>query len=348
MKSNCDQIFPSELSLNNHLKGNKIFYTSANEVSKLDYVFQIRIGRPKSTLGSPMVEALNAAQGIYEYAKTTPIWLCLSGGIDSECMAISFLKAGIDFRVAILRFLPSLNEYDYSYSVEFCRRHQINYKFFDLDLEEFYQSKDFEHLHESTRCRSPQLLTHMWLFNQIDGIPICAWNPPRIEYDGRKIKFSLPFELYFSYHRYSYQFNKPLRPFFFLETPNLFYSFLNLPVVKKIVSNPESFFNRYDFDEYLLKCHMFRAGGFSFVDRKDKYTGFESFKLVVAQKYKADEHEYTRRFRTPLEKLYPASSSNFSRLCSATVQRLFNFEEINFNHTFYSYKILDDDICFLN
>ena len=59
--------------------------------------------------------------------------LCLSGGIDSECMVHSFLNDQVPFEVVFLKFKNNLNMFDIKTNIEFCESINIKYKFIDLE-----------------------------------------------------------------------------------------------------------------------------------------------------------------------------------------------------------------------
>lgn len=301
-----------QVTQNDHLRVTYVMQTNNSTEEK---IASIKIGTPTSPLESPLLEAIKAAQKIAEIYAGKKIFLCLSGGVDSECMLESFVLAQVHITPVLLAFTGGHNEFDLQHARQACRRHGLQWIEKKVNLDHFYGSTDFHKISTATQCRSPMLVVHMWLFSQLDGVPICAWNAPRIVVNqDHKIRLTLPHELYFSYHRYARVFKQPLRPFFFLETPELYYSFFKLNFVQALLRSPSSWQTLYNLDEYYVKCHMYRSAGYHFNDKKYKYTGFERYKIHVAKTYNADEHEYTRRFRTPLETLFPAPHKSFAEI----------------------------------
>lgn len=86
-------------------------------------------------------ECIMAAKQIATRANQ-PIRVLMSGGIDSEVVALSFLFARITFKVSIVRFKNDWNLHDIIWAVKFCESHGIVYNFIDLDIEEFYHSRE--------------------------------------------------------------------------------------------------------------------------------------------------------------------------------------------------------------
>lgn len=94
-----------------------------------------------------------------------------SGGVDSEVVLRSFIEARIPVRAAILRFRGDLNIHDISWAVISCEALNVPYHFFELDLLEFWRGQAFEYAKE-TYCISPQLVSTMWLVDQLDEYPV--------------------------------------------------------------------------------------------------------------------------------------------------------------------------------
>ncbi|NUN07416.1 MAG: hypothetical protein HUU57_16855 [Bdellovibrio sp.] len=303
---------PQEVTQNDHLN---VTYIIGDALGSKKNIATISIGTPTAPLNSPLNEAIKAAQDLAAYYAGNKIYLCLSGGVDSECMLESFVRARVDFCPVLLVFSGGYNEFDIHHARQACRRHGLSWIEKNLDLDRFYNSKEFLEICDATECRSPMLAVHMWLFLELDGVPVCAWNPPRIVVGGNdKIRLTLPQELYFSYHRYSHKMNRPLRPFFFLESPALYYSFFHLSFVQSLLRDPKKWRSQYNLDEYYIKCHMYRNAGYHFSDKTYKFTGFEHYKNHVMSTYKSDQHEYTRRFRTPLEEKFATPDITYAKI----------------------------------
>ncbi|MBY0420212.1 MAG: hypothetical protein K2W88_19350, partial [Pararheinheimera sp.] len=69
----------------------------------------------------PFEEAVRSAILISERSPDKKISLCLSGGMDSECMLMAYMAAGVKFEVAIMRFKDGLNAHDIESAEVFCR-----------------------------------------------------------------------------------------------------------------------------------------------------------------------------------------------------------------------------------
>ena len=92
--------------------------------------------------GSLLQESITAAQKIYENS-THPIKLLMSGGIDSECMADSFMKAQIPFTALILEMPDKLNFHDIASAYCYCTDNFIPYEIVPFNIQKYLESKQF-------------------------------------------------------------------------------------------------------------------------------------------------------------------------------------------------------------
>jgi hypothetical protein len=88
-------------------------------------------------------ECVRAAKLIAESTKR-PLLLCLSGGINSEIMARSFIEANIPFEVVILnynyRFTTSINDHETKRAVQFVIENKVTCHTATLDIEDYFKN----------------------------------------------------------------------------------------------------------------------------------------------------------------------------------------------------------------
>lgn len=264
-----------------------------------------KIGDCQRVPERPIDEAVRAARLIGQEAQL-PLWLGMSGGVDSEAMAYAFLKAEVPFRATIARFNRNFNDFDIEHALQFCTRHKIEVDLIDIDLFEFYEKKA-SHVRFARECQcvSPQLAVHLHLMDQVPGVPILAGNAPRLtNYPDKGWAVDLPNYKMLCYHRYFLRRKRAGVGFFFLYTPELYYSFLRLPIMQQLIFGDPVKKKLSHHEEYMFKCQLYQDGGFDIAPRSSKFTGFERVKLHYAA-LTGNPHEYNRRFRAPLEKMYP-------------------------------------------
>jgi len=86
------------------------------------------------------------------------IYVCMSGGLDSEVTAISFKLAGVEFTPLIVDY-NGKNSHDTSYATVWCLENNIRPTIHVLDLEKFFEKEMYEYA-EYSKVTSPQILTY--------------------------------------------------------------------------------------------------------------------------------------------------------------------------------------------
>lgn len=268
-------------------------------------LFKIKLGGLTRKHLTGFEEAVLSAKLIFKNSQnqSQKISLCLSGGIDSEAMLQAFAAAQVDFNICILKFENNLNDFDISTNIKICVNLNLEYKLIELDVIRFFESGDYLSYGHKYRCQSPQLAVHLWLLDQIDGLPVLGGNPfIKSNVNGRSFFIGLPGDLHCTYFRYFNINNREGVPWFFIYSPELCASFFKLPTsqkLHKISIQPGQY-------TYLHKCQLYIEAGFKVQPRTDKYTGFESLRDIYDKKLATLNGEgFDRSFRKPLEDLNP-------------------------------------------
>lgn len=172
------------LTKNNHFR----FGFDALDFSKrknADQAWQVSYGQCTRTPLPFKEECIETAHLIRRSTQES-LWVCFSGGIDSEVVARSFLAAGIDFNCAILRFPEQLNEHDIRWAREFCESRSLPYRYFDIDPREFWRTNALAYA-EMGQCCSIGMTLLFWLAEQIPGYPIFGSGECHLVDDVEKI-----------------------------------------------------------------------------------------------------------------------------------------------------------------
>lgn len=202
--------------------------------------------------------AKQTALKIIQNGMTKPV-VYLSGGMDSEIVARSFLAAEVPFRAATLRFKYGLNDHDFYYAERFCRDHQIDHEIVTLDVVKFFNGPDALRLAQMTESVSPQFLTTMWLMEQIDGNPILGsgecylvkrnssdyiprWDDYTISDNLRPTPGISYWDLWEKekvscLYRFLERTSRPGVAGFFQYSAEIVYSYLNLPLIRQLINN---------------------------------------------------------------------------------------------------------------
>lgn len=273
------------------------------------------VGKCHRSPQSGWVESCQAARLIYEYYGKDQIVLLMSGGVDSEAMALPFVHLKIPFRVVIGRYQFGLNEPDFKHAVSFCESHSVKYEFIDVELDDFFLNKQL-HLQYAYDygCRSPQLAIHLHLMGQIQGIPILASNPTDIILLPHLAKpiLGFPGEPHACYARYLKQHSRVGIPYFFHSTPELVFSFFRTLKFQTELEQMLSFLDQETpastqapLTSYLDKIVKYRQAGFQVFARDFKRTGFEEVKEYFQKQYPDTIDPFNTIFRSQMEQLKP-------------------------------------------
>jgi len=117
-------------------------------------------------------ECFKAVQTVLQDANNKPLVVMLSGGIDSELVAMALLLARVPFTAMIGRLCTQLNDYkivfndhDFKYAIDWCKKHNVEFFFCDIDI--FKQGDLLCEYAVSANCFSPQYACHMHIMKHI-------------------------------------------------------------------------------------------------------------------------------------------------------------------------------------
>ena len=93
--------------------------------------------------------------------------LYLSGGIDSELVALAMLDSGKKFTPVIFQYTNNLgqvvNLFDTNYAINFCSNNGLFPIIKTINIEELWQSTEFKKLAIDLQIQSPHLVTHAYM-----------------------------------------------------------------------------------------------------------------------------------------------------------------------------------------
>lgn len=228
-------------------------------------------------------ECVIAAQEIGRVYQGRELFLCLSGGIDSEVMARAFVAGGIPFRTIITRYSNDINIHDISWAVIFCEGNAIPYEIYDLDVVSFWESGEMYVYAEVGQCISPQMANLLKIMDHIHGrggVPVLGCGEIMIAYES-SAWFVHGSERYFSLYHYLMRRGKPGAPRFFQWNPEIMYSYLTAPVLKRHLMRP----GNETSNSLAFKPDIY--GTYWPLQPRPKYTGYEKI-WKLDQKHRAE------------------------------------------------------------
>ncbi len=248
------------------------------------------------------------------------LWILFSGGTDSECCIHSFLDAEIPFKIATLRMKRNLNDHDLKYAVHFAKSHSLAIEYFDLDVEEFTQGDQLYRYTDPISCVSPILACHLWLADQVKGVPILAQGECHLKKEvpnGYKPGESLyepsnwclyESERACSLYMHFIKGQKPAVPGFFQYTPDQIYTFLTQnPLLKKLTNNElmGKLGTRSSKNQLIRQFYPE-------IELREKFTGFEKINELhdqirekLAERYPDADSYSKENFHSLIKKMQP-------------------------------------------
>jgi hypothetical protein len=160
----------------------RIKYTGFEEFKKIDNEFRKQIGKyitkpQKNNHGFVMDKKENSDNLSYKEALLTrlktvvdPV-LYLSGGIDSELVALALLEANVKFTPVIFEFVDKFgkirNSAELNYAYKFCKNNHLIPDIHQIDIETLWDSHYFKQLAIEVQISSPQIVTHVYMIEML-------------------------------------------------------------------------------------------------------------------------------------------------------------------------------------
>lgn len=221
--------------------------------------------------------------------QTKTVEILYSGGVDSELVLYGCLLKKIPVRALTMRLIINgivKNTHDLYYSEKFCRHHNIEQKFVDMDVMKFYTNGDHVKYLEPYLITRSNLATQIWLLEQASGFPVIGgeylWPWAHLD----KMKLSPIRNMFHAHDRFlkdrgisgigsllDYGYESAVK--------------LMLAHIEVVKSDKSKFLNLNITSHSLLKHLMFKKLGFETIELRRRSHGWEYMDL--------DREEFNRR-----------------------------------------------------
>ena len=208
-----------------------------------------------------------------------PIYLMLSGGMDSEVVAKGLIEAKVDFRVITFRYRNGLNGHEIRFVERFIKKHRLKHQFFDIDILRYIKSAEAANIMVASKAASFILLPHMALMNHIwfdlGGVPVLGNGDIYLENKNGWSYVELEYMLTWYRHAVS---NGILGGIgFFQHTPEVALAMLREPKIELIGRNLDAYANRTYETSRFVKYAIYRKH-WPDLEIRPKFTGNELVK----------------------------------------------------------------------
>lgn len=212
-----------ELVLNNYLRG-----------SGHGKKWNVEIDPPTRPVKSYFEEACIAAEMIWAQKQGT-MYLCYSGGLDSEYVFSIFRHLGMPVVPVIMR--TAYNNHEIKYAFEYCKNHKIKPTIIDLDYDNFVKSGKLLEIATAIKCAAFQIPCNMWLASQLDGTVVTGNDPPHMIKKDDGLWYLDEEEIIHTQFTYFKKYKVYGTPFLLSYTPELMFSFLTDPTMEELANN---------------------------------------------------------------------------------------------------------------
>ena len=253
----------------NYLKigyGPKLIDYDPNEI----YYRLIGAESLKTSAMSPVEAAIDAAKKIHKQANGKKIFLCISGGIDSQVMVQSFIAAKIDFEAVLMVDVNNCNLDDVTHARIFTSKLNVKLNEIKFDYVDFIKNYKYVDMARKYRFNNPEYGILLSLMENLNGYCVYAGRPISVSKSADQQQvLGLAVDETWSRARYLERTKKIGCPEFLIYTPELVLSFLNTDYAK-------NFSLKEDWD-YSSKLKLLSNAGFdTSLAPPIKFTGFEN------------------------------------------------------------------------
>ncbi|QQG38132.1 MAG: hypothetical protein HYS26_01085 [Candidatus Kaiserbacteria bacterium] len=251
-------------------------------------------------------EIYAAAKLLANRAGSRPIWLASSGGTDSEVMCRAFFDQGINFSVLTVEHIAGTNRHDTAYARAWCRARAIPQKIVELDMPAFLSNDVFEYTRKEYVTGNVYRYFQIRLLEEIDRLggfgvigsgeqlyQAASGAVPYLEYE---VGIMAPLQ-------WSERHNTEHEPFFYMSTPEIYRSYMDIPIIARNLHYRDIFIHRKN--AFLLKRIATNAVWDDLRDRP-KFTGYEHIRphrLAAQKKLRGMFGDRIQTLRIPVDEV---------------------------------------------
>jgi hypothetical protein len=212
---------------------------------------------------------------------TKPIWICSSGGVDSEVVCEIFLKLKLPFNVLTVEYPDGKNAHDIIYAQRWCQQNNVHQKIYPLDIYDFVKNEMEDYVHDGYAAGEIfryMMVKQMSIVEDMGGFAIVAGGEQLYHVDTSKriLTASDPYLMvdvtYTTPIEWCRRNHVAHEPYFFFSTPEIMLAWLRIPLIRFVLENPDFF--RHPTNKHALKNCVVRYH-FPQQQWRNKYTGFE-------------------------------------------------------------------------
>jgi hypothetical protein len=238
-----------------------------------DKEFQVEFNACSRPIMSWSDEINNTAKAIAA-STDKPLYVFLSGGIDSEMVARAFMDNDIPFKAITLKHKQKTNRHDTRWADEFCQRYNIKQEIVELDTEQFDNIIE-NYIGQGYRAINIYHYMQLYLLEKVEsmgGVGVGGAGE-QIYYtiDGNiHLKINPCYTLGMDWCKRN---NTHHQFWFNLDNPEIYASYMQVDIIDFLLQRPSYFVNHhYASIEKMLVLH----NKWPDMPRRSKFSGFEN------------------------------------------------------------------------
>lgn len=224
-------------------------------------------------------ELLVGVRNIVE-STNKPIYVLMSGGIDSEIVARILMDLNINFKVLTVRYEYDLNKHDTNYAIRFCEKYNIEQEIVYLNAKEFYSTGIEKYIEQGYRARNIYHYLQLFLLEQLERLGGFG-----IGGAGEQVYYTINNEVCIRIRPditlgldFCKNNNINHHLWLNLSSSEVYGSYLKTDLIELLTSDNNYYINPdYNSVEKILLCHRFWPE----MERRNKYTGFEHLEETI-------------------------------------------------------------------
>jgi hypothetical protein len=232
------------------------------------------------------------------------IFVCMSGGIDSEIVARSFYDQDIDFSAVILEYDNELNTHDISYAKNFCQQRNIKTHIIKINLINFIE------LDIPNYIKSGYYATNIFRFIQrrlieevelLNGCAVLGGGEQIFVGHNNEVCLTKSLDAWSSV-QFAQELHTNHCVEFFMHNPEIQYAWMCEPIIEIMTANSEYY--PVDLKMSIEKIIIYHRYWNEMIHRK-KYSGYEKIQSFREQVEKKLKTQFTNliQYHIPISKI---------------------------------------------
>jgi hypothetical protein len=211
-----------------------LLYDNYLQTSGNGPTWKVEISNPSRFIKSYYEETVNVAEILWSQ-KQGNLFLCYSGGLDSEYVLSVFKSLGMPITPVIMR--TQYNHHETQYAFKYCDENSITPVIIDLDYDKFVESGEFLKIATEYKIAAYQLPSNLWLTTQIDGTVITGDSDPHLFLHNDNKWYVDEIEPVYAQFEFFKKNNIHGTPFFLSYTSEQYFAFLTDPTMLSLARN---------------------------------------------------------------------------------------------------------------